>query len=76
MLVGAALAAGLWAAGDRLPRVPAGDIVGAEEAAFHGLTPLGAAFERADRELRQWPAAGLALLIVALALAASGYASR
>ena len=76
MLVGAALAAGLWAAGDRLPRVPAGDIVGAEEAAFHGLTPLGAAFERADRELRQWPAAGLALLIVALALAAAGYASR
>ena len=76
MLVGAALATGLWAAGDRLPRVPAGDIVGAEEAAFHGLTPLGAAFERADRELRQWPAAGLALLIVALALAAAGYASR
>jgi formate hydrogenlyase subunit 3/multisubunit Na+/H+ antiporter MnhD subunit len=76
MLVGAALAAGLWAAGDRLPRVPAGDIVGAEEAALHGLTPLGAAFERADRELRQWPAAGLALLIVALALAAAGYASR
>ena len=76
MLVGAALAAGLWAAVDRLPRVPAGDIVGAEEAAFHGLTPLGAAFERADRELRQWPAAGLALLIVALALAAAGYASR
>ena len=76
MLVGAALAAGLWAAGDRLPRVPAGDIVRAEEAAFHGLTPLGAAFERADRELRQWPAAGLALLIVALALAAAGYASR
>jgi len=76
MLVGAALAAGLWAAGDRLPRVPAGDIVGAEEAAFHGLTPLGAAFELADRELRQWPAAGLALLIVALALAAAGYASR
>ena len=76
MLVGAALAAGLWAAGDRLPRIPAGDIVVADEAAFHGLMPLGAAFERADRELRQWPAAGLALLMVALALAAAGYASR
>jgi hypothetical protein len=40
--------------------------------------PLGAAFPRirADRELRQWPAAGLALLMVALALAAAGYASR
>ena len=34
MLVGAALAAGLWALGDPLPRVPAGDIVVAEEAAF------------------------------------------
>jgi formate hydrogenlyase subunit 3/multisubunit Na+/H+ antiporter MnhD subunit len=75
MLVGAVLAAGLWRVGDRLPRIPAGDMVVAEEA-FHGLTPLGAAFERADRELRQWPAAGLALLVVALALAAAGFASR
>jgi hypothetical protein len=33
-------------------------------------------FERADRDLRQWPAAGLALLMVALALAAAEYASR
>jgi formate hydrogenlyase subunit 3/multisubunit Na+/H+ antiporter MnhD subunit len=76
MLVGAALATGLWAAGDLLPRIPAGDIVVADEAAFRASMPLGAAFERADRELRQWPAAGLALLMVALALAAAGYASR
>jgi formate hydrogenlyase subunit 3/multisubunit Na+/H+ antiporter MnhD subunit len=76
MLVGAALAAGLWAAGDRLPRIPAGDIIVAEEAAFHGLAPLGAAFERADRDMRQWPAAGLALLVIVLALAAAGYVSR
>ena len=76
MLIGATLAGALWAAGDRLPRVPAGDIIVAEEAAFHGLAPLGAAFERADRDLRQWPAAGLALLVIALALAAAGYASR
>ena len=76
MLVGAALARGLWAVDDRLPRIPAGDIVVAEEAAFHGLVPLGAAFERADRGLREWPAAGLALLMVALALAAAGWASR
>jgi formate hydrogenlyase subunit 3/multisubunit Na+/H+ antiporter MnhD subunit len=76
MLVGAALAAGLWAARDRLPGIPAGDIVVAEEAAFRVSLPLGAAFERADRDLRQWPAAGLALLMVALALVAAGYASR
>jgi formate hydrogenlyase subunit 3/multisubunit Na+/H+ antiporter MnhD subunit len=76
MLVGAALAAGLWAAGDQLPRIPPGDILAAEEAAFHGLAPLGAALERADRGLRQWPAAGLALLVIALALTAAGWASR
>jgi formate hydrogenlyase subunit 3/multisubunit Na+/H+ antiporter MnhD subunit len=76
MLLGAALAGGLWALRDRLPRIPAGDIVVVEEATFHGLAPLGAAFERADRELRQWPAAGLALLMVALTLVAAGYATR
>jgi formate hydrogenlyase subunit 3/multisubunit Na+/H+ antiporter MnhD subunit len=76
MLVGGALAAALWAARDSLPSVAAGDIVVAEEAAFHGLAPLGQAFERADRDVRQWPAAGLALLMIALALAAAGYASR
>jgi formate hydrogenlyase subunit 3/multisubunit Na+/H+ antiporter MnhD subunit len=76
MLIGALVAAGMWAVGDRLPRIPAGDIVGAEEAAFRASLPLGAAFERADRGLREWPAAGLALLMVALALAAAGYASR
>ena len=76
MLVGAALAAGLvgrgrsasphsrWRhrrrRGGRVPR----------------LTLSGPMFERADRGLREWPAAGLALLMVALALAAAGYASR
>jgi hypothetical protein len=76
MLVGAVVAAGLWAAGDRLPWIPAGDMVVAEEAAFRASLSLGPMFERADRDLRQWPAAGLALLMVALALAAAEYASR
>jgi formate hydrogenlyase subunit 3/multisubunit Na+/H+ antiporter MnhD subunit len=75
MLIGAVVAAGVWAAADRLPRIPAGDIVVAEEAAFRASLSLGAAFERADRGLREWPAAGLALVMVALALAAAGYAS-
>jgi formate hydrogenlyase subunit 3/multisubunit Na+/H+ antiporter MnhD subunit len=76
ILIGAALAAGLWGVRDRLPRIPAGDIVVAEEAAFRASLRLGATFERADRGLREWPAAGLALLMGALALAAAGYASR
>jgi formate hydrogenlyase subunit 3/multisubunit Na+/H+ antiporter MnhD subunit len=76
MLIGAVLAAVLWAMGDRLPRIPAGDMIVAEEAAFRASAPLGAAFERADRDLRQWPAAGLALLVIVLALAAAGFAGR
>jgi formate hydrogenlyase subunit 3/multisubunit Na+/H+ antiporter MnhD subunit len=76
MLIGAVVAAGVWAAGDRLPRIPVGDIVVAEEAAFRASLSLGPMFERADRGLREWPAAGLALLMVALALVAAGYASR
>ncbi len=76
MLIGAAVAAGVWAAGDRLPRIPVGDIVIAEDAAFRASLSLGPMFDRADRGLREWPAAGLALLMVALALTAAGYASR
>jgi hypothetical protein len=76
MLIGAVLAAVLWAIGDRLPRIVAGDMIVAEEAAFHASAPLGAAFERIDRDLRRWPAAGLALLMVALVIAAAGYGSR
>ena len=76
MLIGAVVAAGLWATRDRLPRIPAGDIVVAEEAAFRASLSLGPMFERADRGLREWPAAGLCLLLIALALAAAGYAAR
>ena len=76
MLIGAALAAGLWAFRDRLPRIPPGDIVVAEEGAFRRLTALGPAFDRADLTLRRWPAAGVALIAIVLALAAAGWASR
>jgi formate hydrogenlyase subunit 3/multisubunit Na+/H+ antiporter MnhD subunit len=76
MLVGAALAAGLWALGDPLPPVPAGDLVVAQEALFHACAPLGLLFERLDWRLRQWPAAGLSLLTIALILAAAGFARR
>jgi formate hydrogenlyase subunit 3/multisubunit Na+/H+ antiporter MnhD subunit len=76
VLVGAVLAGALWAVENRLPRIPAGDIVVAEEAAFRASMSLGPVFERADRGLREWPAAGLCLLMIALALVAAGYASR
>jgi formate hydrogenlyase subunit 3/multisubunit Na+/H+ antiporter MnhD subunit len=77
MLVGAALAAGLSAAaGELLPRIPAGDIVVAQEAVFRAAAPLGAVFERLDWRFRQWPAAALSLLTIALVLAAAALAGR
>jgi formate hydrogenlyase subunit 3/multisubunit Na+/H+ antiporter MnhD subunit len=76
MLIGAALFAGLWALGEPLPRIPVGDIVVAQEAAFRASAPLAALTERLDWRLRQWPAAGLSLLTIALVLAAAGFASR
>jgi formate hydrogenlyase subunit 3/multisubunit Na+/H+ antiporter MnhD subunit len=68
VLIGAALALGLWRWGNRLPHLPEGDIVVTGEAAFRASYALGVMLERADRQLRQWPAAGLALLAIAIVL--------
>jgi hypothetical protein len=43
----------------------------AGEAAFNASYAFGSTFERMDSRLRQWPAAGLSLLVVALILAAA-----
>jgi hypothetical protein len=42
------------------------------EAAFRGLLPFGAAFDRVDATFRQSPGASLALVAIALALIALG----
>jgi hypothetical protein len=76
VLSGAVLALGLWLWGHRLPPVPEGDLIVAGEAVFHASTAFGAAFERMDLRLRQWPAAGLSLLAVALILAAAAGAGH
>jgi formate hydrogenlyase subunit 3/multisubunit Na+/H+ antiporter MnhD subunit len=64
-----ALALVKWA--ERLPRVAAGDIVVPMEKAFHAGSSLGAIVERLDDQLRQWPAATLSLVAIAVALTAS-----
>jgi hypothetical protein len=51
-----------------LPRVPAGDSIVLGEAAFHRLLTLGPYMETLDARLRQWPAAGVSLLLVVLTL--------
>ena len=75
VLAGAVLTLGLARVSDRLPRIPAGDTIVIAEAAFEGSLASGTLFDRVDAVFRRWPAAGLALLAITLALAyATAYA--
>jgi formate hydrogenlyase subunit 3/multisubunit Na+/H+ antiporter MnhD subunit len=55
-----------------LPHVPAGDGIVLEEGAFHRLLNSGPPLETLDARLRQWPAAGISLLLIILALLTAG----
>ena len=66
--IGVGLALGLRRIGWSLPRVPAGDSIVLGEGAFHRLLTLGPYMETLDARLRQWPAAGVSLLLVVLTL--------
>ena len=65
------LAVVLARAGDRLPRIPEGDIAVAIDAAARSAVAWSGRLERVDGVLRQWPAAGLSLLLLAIALGAA-----
>jgi len=71
VLAGGILAIGLWRWGDRLPRVPEGDVVVAGEAAMRGIAAWGEALERAEGRLRGWPVASLSLLTLGIVLGAA-----
>jgi formate hydrogenlyase subunit 3/multisubunit Na+/H+ antiporter MnhD subunit len=66
LLLGSIAALALWRWGERLPRVPPGDILVWAAPLTRAISALGAAVEALDRGLRQWPVAGLALLVLAL----------
>ncbi len=70
VLLGAVLAVGLRRFGHYLPRVPEGDVVVVSESLTRASVALGAALERADGVLRQWPVAGISLLALAVILGA------
>lgn len=76
VLAGTALIPVLWLLGRFPPRIPAGDMIVAKETAFHASFALGSTLERMESQLRQWPAAGLSLLAVALILAVALSASH
>lgn len=71
VLAGGVLALGLRRFTGALPRIPAGDWAVLAEGAEPKLRQLGAAVAVLDRRLRQWPAAGVSLLVVVLGLAAA-----
>lgn len=68
VLVGAVLAVALWRWGRWLPTIPEGDIVVTLDAATRTAVASGKAMERIDGALRQWPVAGVSLLMLTIAL--------
>jgi formate hydrogenlyase subunit 3/multisubunit Na+/H+ antiporter MnhD subunit len=70
--VGASLVLLLQRIGWPLPDVPVGDSIVLEERAFHRLLNIGPTLETLDARLRQWPAAGVSLLLIILALLTAG----
>jgi formate hydrogenlyase subunit 3/multisubunit Na+/H+ antiporter MnhD subunit len=56
-----------------LPSIPAGDVLILGRAAAHFAEKLGAGMERIDGYLRRWPAASVALLVIAAMLAGAMY---
>lgn len=76
VLVGGVLAVGLARWGDRLPRVPEGDVAVALDCATHVAAGWSVAVERADTALRRWSAAGLSLLLLAILFGVVMLASR
>jgi len=74
--LGVCLALGLARIGRHLPQVPVGDSIVLEEAAFRRLLKTGPSFETLDTRLRHWPAAGVSLLLIILALLAASASGR
>jgi multicomponent Na+:H+ antiporter subunit A len=71
VLLGAVLAVGLRRFGDRLPRLPEGDMVVLAEPLGRASVAFGASLERAEGVSWQWPVAGLSLLALVVILGAA-----
>jgi hypothetical protein len=57
-----------------LPRIPKGDVIVALDGGMQMTVAWGKGLERMDGVLRQWPAAGISLLMVTIALGAALFA--
>lgn len=74
--IGVGVAIALSRSGLSLPHVPVGDTVVLYEDAFRRLLALGPLLETLDGRLRQWPVAGISLLVIVLSLLAASIAGN
>ncbi len=71
VLLGAVLAMALWRWSRWLPHIPEGDVVVALDGGVRVALACGKTLERMDSALRQWPVAGVSLLILTVVFAAA-----
>jgi multicomponent Na+:H+ antiporter subunit A len=71
VLLGALASLALWRWGDRLPRIPAGDVLAADKGLVRLTRASGAVMEKIDSGLREWPVASALLVGLAIALSVS-----
>jgi formate hydrogenlyase subunit 3/multisubunit Na+/H+ antiporter MnhD subunit len=74
--VGVGVAIALSRSNLSLPHVPVGDTVVLYERAFRWLIALGPRLEILDGRLRQWPVAGISLLLIVLSLLTASIAGN
>jgi hypothetical protein len=76
VLLGALASLALWRWGRVLPRIPAGDLLAADKGLVRLASASGAAMEKIDEHLREWPLASALLLGLAIILSVSTFLGR
>ena len=76
VLLGALASLALWRWGGLLPRIPAGDLLAADKGLVRLASASGAAMEKIDEHLREWPVASALLLGLAIILSVSTFLGR
>jgi hypothetical protein len=76
VLLGALASLALWRWGRLLPRIPAGDLLAADKGLVRLAGVSGAAMEKIDEHLREWPVASALLLGLAIILSLSTFVGR
>ena len=76
VLAGALASLALWRWSGLLPRIPAGDLLTADKGLVRLADASGAAMEKMDEHLRDWPVASALLLGLAIILSVSTFVGR